>query len=769
MTDIPALEQHLHDLCSQVAEHDNEMLWGQIESTSQALGNALRTKDGPVDNHALLGQTPLPQSVKLLLTTALHDTPLPSGLKATAVLELIRIAANFCIDNNENRSHLLEAGVIQVVLSLLEAYNDKVSLDGSQPAQLSTFELKLIRTALGALLNASLGYDEVKNRLNSLEAGQTVLRLVTRVYPVSAWTKVSEGGPEDIEEWDLRCTISSWGWRFVSELRSVKDEAAQIFNVDILPLLTPPLTTFLPPFEPADASFFSGTSTLASLVESDFDVLEDACTLIESLTLDVEDIRLALARGLFFPAEHSGVPCLSTILNFVELGDYPPTWRNSRVFDNTERARKEKEFGICKAALVKAIVEVTGEEKNDDILWDDAEDTKPGGPFVYRMVNWIKLYLEQAATLGDKPAHGLRDDLAIAAWLSLGNLSRRQSHATALLSPPYSLAPLLASPLFISPSTDLKLKHATLGFLKNVTQSAGLSQVIHQSLGDSGIISCLTESGIWDERADVMADVVQLNAIGIVKHLCNADVEHTFSLVIPAFNSSTPSGLEQIVALVKRTDSIPIKSEGSRVLVNVIRSLWAVEPPNQAPSQERQRNRETATRLVLTQESADALAMLLAGSGRYPVLINESILALTLLSMHYDGGQLVLKALNKPTASALPAPSSEPSASPTSDVSSPVVTSPIARSKLHVPRHALDMLIFVLRNVDNPANYPQEVRINACSLLLQLTKHTSEDDIAKVKDTVRSTLEKLVIRLQSATGKDEMLRNSIQKVLSAWA
>jgi hypothetical protein len=59
--------------------------------------------------------------------------------------------------SDENRSHLLEASVIQVVLSLLEAYNEK-ALATNSPIKLSVFELKLIRTSLGALLNASLGY-----------------------------------------------------------------------------------------------------------------------------------------------------------------------------------------------------------------------------------------------------------------------------------------------------------------------------------------------------------------------------------------------------------------------------------------------------------------------------------------------------------------------------------------------------------------------------------------------------------------------------------
>lgn len=131
--------------------------------------------------------------------------------------------------------------------------------------------------------------------------------------------------------------------------------------------------------------------------------------------------------------------------------------------------------------------------------------------------------------------------------------------------------------------------------------------------------------------------------------------------------------------------------------------------------------------------------------------------------------QLVLKALTKSNSEAKPSLPELAATSPTSDLSSPVVASPTVNPQLHTPRHALDMLIFVLRNVDNPANYQQEIRINVCALLLQLTKNTPEEDLAQLKGAFRSTLEKLMNKLSSATDKDAMLRENIQKVLSAWA
>jgi hypothetical protein len=72
---------------------------------------------------------------------------------------------------------------------------------------------------------------------------------------------------------------------------------------------------------------------------------------------------------------------------------------------------------------------------------------------------------------------------------------------------------------------DIKLKHGVLGLTKHLAQSASQSRIIHAALTEAGIIQRIAASGVWDEKADVMVDVIQLNAIGVVKHLCRVDGE----------------------------------------------------------------------------------------------------------------------------------------------------------------------------------------------------------------------------------------------------
>jgi hypothetical protein len=140
-------------------------------------------------------------------------------------------------------------------------------------------------------------------------------------------------------------------------------------------------------------------------------------------------------------------------------------------------------------------------------------------------------------------------------------------------------------------------------------------------------------------------------------------VENTFALTLHA--PAEQSGLQQILRLGLISDSVRVKSEGTRVLVNVIKSLWAGQSPSPAAmpningkqpsdtSQEKQRLRTEAMRAVLTVPCVEALARLIGRSRRYPILINEGTVALSLLSMQREGGRSPLYTLITPSESLL--------------------------------------------------------------------------------------------------------------------
>src|SRR5258707_190827 len=98
------------------------------------------------------------------------------------------------------------------------------------------------------------------------------------------------------------------------------------------------------------------------------------------------------------------------------------------------------------------------------------------------------------------------------------------------------------------------------------------------------------------------------------------------------------TGFSQILALIKRSDSIPIKSEGSRVVVNVVKSLWLLDRDKELPV-DVQKQRDKAISYLITPECAGILTALIARSNRYPILVNEGLVAITLLTTHKRGGK----------------------------------------------------------------------------------------------------------------------------------
>ena len=93
------------------------------------------------------------------------------------------------------------------------------------------------------------------------------------------------------------------------------------------------------------------------------------------------------------------------------------------------------------------------------------------------------------------------------------------------MQPPISIIPDLI-PL-IGRDVDIKIKHGAMGLLKNLAQ-APANKVI---LGEAGIIEALSISKIWEKGSD-LAEVVQISAIGVAKHLCNSNREFD-SILLP--------------------------------------------------------------------------------------------------------------------------------------------------------------------------------------------------------------------------------------------
>lgn len=228
---------------------------------------------------------------------------------------------------------------------------------------------------------------------------------------------------------------------------------------------------------------------------------------------------------------------------------------------------------------------------------------------------------------------------------------------------------------------------------------------------------------------------------------------------------SEKSALEQIMELVRRADTVTVKSEGTRILGNVIKTLFAdlssIDP-----------RRKTARKAVVTLENANALAALIGRSKKYPMLINEAVVALSFLTAHERGGEflpafvkqstefvvgvIVLDAIMSP----LPVEVKQgkgpiPPNATGSDEGSPVVG----------PTRAIDGLASLLKLSNSRC--PPEVKANVCMLLSQLgrkggrTCQERETDVEQLKVATKD----IVVKISQG---DDMLGKAAKNVLEAW-
>lgn len=141
--------------------------------------------------------------------------------------------------------------------------------------------------------------------------------------------------------------------------------------------------------------------------------------LVEALSADEERVRALL---LISSGKSSSTTSLDSpfahLIRFVERAEPLPYWTAGPA-EQRERPVWEKDLGLCKAAAIKAIVTVAGEDSQMDVLW--GQNDPSGGWFVEKMLSWIKEYPAAKESRNQDE----RDDLVICATLCLANLARR--------------------------------------------------------------------------------------------------------------------------------------------------------------------------------------------------------------------------------------------------------------------------------------------------------------------------------------------------------
>ena len=129
-------------------------------------------------------------------------------------------------------------------------------------------------------------------------------------------------------------------------------------------------------------------------------------------------------------------------------------------------------------------------------------------------------------------------------------------------------------------------------------------------------------------------------------------------------------------------------------------------------------------------------------------------------------GALVREALTMPLNEKLVTDGLSSVSTATKNIESPPTPSS-PNDGLPVLEHALDMLVSVLRNVDNSINFPIEVRVNTCTFFLQLQKHVSSDSLAPIREIVLPVIQQIIEDSQEVV-ENENLTKVANLLITSW-
>lgn len=210
------------------------------------------------------------------------------------------------------------------------------------------------------------------------------------------------------------------------------------------------------------------------------------------------------------------------------------------------------------------------------------------------------------------------------------------------------------------PGEAVQVLHGVVGLLKNLA----IPGANKQTLCDAGVINpCLS---LLISSYDIVVPL-QNAAIGVLKHLCAGNISSSLKVILPptapgasAIVSLQPSGTSQngdslssplstILSLISRTNDVRLQCEATRLLVNIVRSLYSSRSvtspvtPAALGGLEMGIAKTKARNVIENSEGVvDAISEIVRTGEKYPMLVNEAIVALTLLSTTESGGKTLI-------------------------------------------------------------------------------------------------------------------------------
>lgn len=308
------------------------------------------------------------------------------------------------------------------------------------------------------------------------------------------------------------------------------------------------------------------------------------------------------------------------------------------------------------------------------------------------------------------------------------------SHCLALVHDHDLVSALTA---LLTPSADIKVAHGVVCLLKNLSIPANNKLVIGNKYKTVSLLSPY----LAPEMDKVQP--LQFATVGLLKHLCAGCAENAIDAV------SNGNTLDVLLQLLHRTEDVPTRMEGTRVLVNITKTLWSTSTLDATRVQARSK--------LVSEPVAMALAEMVRSSPKYPVLVNEGILALTLIASEQEknGARLVASALlSDPAMEELQSlMQGSESATEASDAKETLAVKERRPSRkttldslasqssqpLPPPRTSADMIANVLARRD--ARMPPQYASNACVFVQTLIDGSTSNKIHTKDDPVRSLLQ----------------------------